>query len=53
MDVNTVREGAGASLLATPEMIAETLKEYVQAGVDTFILSMWPHVEESESLAVR
>ena len=29
-------------------MIAEALKEYVQAGVDTFILSGWPHVEESE-----
>jgi alkanesulfonate monooxygenase len=48
MGVNTVRGGAGASLVGTPEMIAEALKEYVQAGVDTFILSGWPHVEESE-----
>ena len=48
MGVNTVRGGAGASLVGTPGMIAEALKEYVQAGVDTFILSGWPHVEESE-----
>ena len=29
-------------------MIASVLKEYVQVGVETFILSGWPHVEEAE-----
>jgi len=48
MGVNTVRAGAGASLVGTPGMIAGALKEYVQAGVQTFILSGWPHVEEVE-----
>ena len=48
MGVNTVRAGAGASLVGTPEMIAGALREYVEAGVQAFILSGWPHVEEAE-----
>ena len=48
MGVNTVRAGAGASLVGTPDMIAKALKEYVRAGVETFILSGWPHIEEAE-----
>ncbi len=48
MGVNTVRAGAGASLVGTPEMIAKALREYVDVGVHTFILSGWPHVEEVE-----
>ncbi|MBI3024571.1 MAG: LLM class flavin-dependent oxidoreductase [Candidatus Tectomicrobia bacterium] len=47
MGVNTVRAGAGASLVGTPDTIARALKEYIQAGVETFILSGWPHVEEA------
>ncbi len=49
MGVNTVRAGAGASLVGTPDMIAKALKEYVEVGVETFILSGWPHVEEVET----
>ena len=48
MGVNKVRGGAGASLVGTPDMIAKALKEYVEVGVDCFILSGWPHVEEAE-----
>jgi alkanesulfonate monooxygenase len=48
MGVNRVRAGAGASLVGTPDMIAAALKEYVEAGVEAFILSGWPHVEEAE-----
>lgn len=48
MGVNTVRAGAGASLVGTPEMVAKALREYVDVGVHTFILSGWPHVEEVE-----
>ncbi len=48
MGVNTVRAGAGASLVGTPDMIAAALKEYVDVGVECFILSGWPHVEEVE-----
>ena len=31
-----------------PDMIAKALKEYADVGVDCFILSGWPHVEEAE-----
>ncbi len=48
MGVNTVRAGPGACLVGTPDMIAKALKEYVDVGVHTFILSGWPHVEEVE-----
>ena len=48
MGVNTVRAGAGATLVGTPQMIANALTEYVETGVDCFILSGWPHLEEAE-----
>jgi alkanesulfonate monooxygenase len=47
MGVNAVRAGAGATLVGTPEMIANALREYVEAGCGTFILSGWPHLEEA------
>lgn len=48
MGVNTVRAGAGATLVGTPQMIANALTEYVETGVDCFILSGWPHLEEAQ-----
>ncbi len=48
MGVNSVRAGAGAALVGTPDMIAAALGEYVDAGVGSFILSGWPHLEEVE-----
>ncbi len=30
-------------------MTAGAIQEYVQAGVQAFILSGWPHVEEAET----
>ncbi|MFP6888933.1 MAG: LLM class flavin-dependent oxidoreductase [Nitrospinota bacterium] len=48
MGVNTVRAGAGATLVGTPDMIAAALRDYTEAGASTFILSGWPHVEEAE-----
>jgi alkanesulfonate monooxygenase len=29
-------------------MIANALREYVEAGCGTFILSGWPHLEEAD-----
>lgn len=48
MGVNAVRSGAGATLVGTPGMVAAALREYVEAGCGTFILSGWPHLEEAE-----
>lgn len=46
--IGLVREGAGTALVGDPDDVAKRLDEYRAAGVDEFILSGWPHVEEAE-----
>ena len=45
--VGLVRGGAGTALVGNPEEVAARLKEYVDLGVDRFVLSGYPHLEES------
>lgn len=45
--VGLVRGGAGTALVGNPEQVAERLAEYQALGVDTFVLSGYPHLEES------
>jgi alkanesulfonate monooxygenase len=45
--VGLVREGAGTALVGSYEEVAERLSEYVDLGMDEFILSAWPHLEEA------
>ncbi len=45
--VGLVRGGAGTALVGNPEEIVARLKEYVDAGVDSFVLSGYPHLEEA------
>jgi len=45
--VGLVRGGAGTAFVGSPENIARALKEYQDVGVDTFILSGYPHLEEA------
>lgn len=45
--VGLVRGGAGTALVGDPDTVAERMKEYMQAGIDTFILSGYPHLEEA------
>lgn len=45
--VGLVRGGAGTALVGSPEQVAERLREYQALGVDTFVLSGYPHLEES------
>jgi alkanesulfonate monooxygenase len=45
--VGLVRGGAGTSLVGNPEQVAARLAEYQALGVDTFVLSGYPHLEES------
>ncbi|MBL4926667.1 FMNH2-dependent alkanesulfonate monooxygenase [Fuscibacter oryzae] len=49
--VGLVRGGAGTALVGNPEQIAERLREYQAAGADTFVLSGYPHLEESVRFA--
>ncbi|MFJ2992079.1 FMNH2-dependent alkanesulfonate monooxygenase [Pandoraea sp. NPDC087047] len=45
--VGLVRGGAGTALVGNAQEVAERLKEYRDLGVDTFVLSGYPHLEEA------
>lgn len=45
--VGLVRGGAGTALVGDPETVAARIKEYQALGIDTFIFSGYPHLEES------
>ena len=44
--VGLVRGGAGTALVGDPETVAQRMKEYMALGIDAFILSGYPHLEE-------
>jgi alkanesulfonate monooxygenase len=44
--IGLVRRGAGTALVGSYDQIAERIKEYAGLGLDTFILSGYPHLEE-------
>jgi alkanesulfonate monooxygenase len=45
--VGLVRGGAGTALVGSHEDVAERIAEYHDLGIDEFILSGYPHVEEA------
>jgi len=49
--VGLVRGGAGTALVGGPSAVAERLEEYASLGIDTFILSGYPHLEEAHRTA--
>ncbi|WP_321936735.1 FMNH2-dependent alkanesulfonate monooxygenase [Paraburkholderia sp. J8-2] len=49
--VGLVRGGAGTALVGNPEQVAALMKEYAALGIETFILSGYPHLEESYRFA--
>ncbi|MFD1677727.1 FMNH2-dependent alkanesulfonate monooxygenase [Alicyclobacillus fodiniaquatilis] len=49
--VGLVRGGAGTALVGDPKTVAERLKAYADIGIDTFILSGYPHLEEAYRFA--
>ncbi|WP_042162792.1 FMNH2-dependent alkanesulfonate monooxygenase [Paenibacillus gorillae] len=49
--IGLVRGGAGTALVGDPDTVAERLHEYRELGIDTFILSGYPHLEESYRVA--
>ncbi len=44
--VGLVRGGAGTALVGDPVQVADRMKEYMSLGIDRFILSGYPHLEE-------
>jgi alkanesulfonate monooxygenase len=49
--VGLVRGGAGTALVGDPQTVAERVREYAALGIDTFILSGYPHLEEAYRVA--
>lgn len=49
--VGLVRGGAGTALVGDPQQVADRIKEYQALGIDYFIFSGYPHLEESYRVA--
>jgi alkanesulfonate monooxygenase len=49
--IGLVRTGAGTALVGTPEQVVARMTEYAELGIDTFILSGYPHLEEAYRFA--
>lgn len=49
--IGLVRGGAGTALVGDAATVVERLKEYQDVGVDTFVLSGYPHLEEAYRFA--
>ena len=49
--VGLVRGGAGTALVGDPDQVAARMREYQETGCETFILSGYPHLEESYRVA--
>jgi alkanesulfonate monooxygenase len=49
--VGLVRGGAGTALVGDPKTVADRIQEYAGLGIDTFIFSGYPHLEESYRFA--
>ncbi len=44
--VGLVRGGAGTALVGDPDEVAARMRDYMDLGIDRFILSGYPHLEE-------
>ena len=49
--VGLVRGGAGTALVGDPQQVADRIKEYADLGLEYFILSGYPHLEEAHRFA--
>lgn len=49
--VGLVRGGAGTALVGDSRTVVERMREYADLGIDTFVLSGYPHLEEAYRFA--
>ena len=46
--IGRARSGCGAAIVGDPDQVVAKLERYVELGIDAFILSGYPHLEEAE-----
>ena len=44
--IGRARSGCGAAIVGSPVQVADKIKRYRDLGIDTFILSGYPHIDE-------
>lgn len=49
--IGLVRGGAGTALVGDPQTVAARIQEYADLGIDNFIFSGYPHLEEAYRFA--
>ncbi|OUL28440.1 alkanesulfonate monooxygenase, FMNH(2)-dependent [Nostoc sp. T09] len=49
--IGLVRGGAGTALVGDPDTVARRMLEYTNLGIETFIFSGYPHLEEAYRVA--
>lgn len=49
--IGRARSGCGAAIVGSPEQVAATIEAYRDLGIDTFILSGYPHLDECRRFA--
>lgn len=49
--IGLVRGGAGTALVGDPDTVARRMQEYADLGIETFIFSGYPHLEEAYRVA--
>lgn len=49
--VGLVRGGCGTAIVGDPETVAERIREYQEIGINKFVLSGYPHLEEAYQFA--
>lgn len=45
--IGLIRGGAGTALVGDPDQVAERIREYARMGIELFVLSGYPHLEEA------
>jgi len=46
--IGRARSGCGAAIVGDPAQVAATMRHYAEVGIDTFILSGYPHLQEAQ-----
>jgi alkanesulfonate monooxygenase len=49
--IGRARSGCGAAIVGSPQQVADKINAYRELGIETFILSGYPHLDECERFA--